>query len=210
MNSLFVFLVLLIFNSQQQQKLESSSVHEDLSSILFLLLFHEISSLDKLNEDLGLMSTTLKTKKHFCVNSIILKYFTQTFEIGEFKRQLIDKNLKFNSIFKSLDNNLKEILSQKFRIYWNIKWHGGSIEQLIEDLLFNTRIQNDSKLHIEYECESINKFIKSSFLFHRFSDYLVLTEKDKQIIKSTNPLYLFKQLFSAISTSTTHNDALIR
>ena len=154
------------------------------------------------------MSTTLKTKKHFCVNSIILKYFTQTFEIGEFKRQLIDKNLKFNSIFKSLDNNLKEILSQKFRIYWNIKWHGGSIEQLIEDLLFNTRIQNDSKLHIEYECESINKFIKSSFLFHRFSDYLVLTEKDKQIIKSTNPLYLFKQLFSAISTSTTHNDAL--
>jgi hypothetical protein len=138
---------LIIFNSQQLDS--SSSVSEDLSSILFLLLFHEISSLDKLNEDIGLLKSQNTIKRQFCLNSIILKHFTQTFEIGEFKRQFIDKNLKFNSIFQSLDNNLKEILKQKFRIFWNIKWHGGSIEQLIDDLLFNTRIQNDSKLHIE-------------------------------------------------------------
>ena len=126
-------------------------MQEDLSSILFLLLFHEISSLDKLNEDSGLMVTAPLTqvKKQFCLNSVILKSFTQVFEIYEFKRQLVDKNLKFNSIFKSLDNHIKEIVCEKFRINWNIKWHGGTLEQLIEDLLYNARVKNNSRLHIE-------------------------------------------------------------
>ena len=46
------------------------------------------------------------------------------------------------------------------------------------------------------------------FCFARFSENLVLTEKDKQKITSTNPHYVFKQLFDAINTSTTHLDAL--
>ena len=35
-----------------------------------------------------------------------------------------------------------------------------------------------------------------------------MTDKDKQKLISTNPYYLFKQLFNAICSSTTHHDAL--
>jgi hypothetical protein len=114
------------------------TVQEDISLILFLLFFHETSSIDRYNEDIGVMQT--QVKKHFKLNSIILKNIQQIFEICEYKRQITDKNLKFNTIFKSLDNNIKEILNEKFRIYWNMKWHGGTIDRLIEDLLYNTKI----------------------------------------------------------------------
>ena len=125
-------------------------MQEDLSSILFLLLFHEISSIDKFNEDAGLMTTQHKSqvKNQFCINAVILKYFSQAFDVSEYKRQLVDKNFKFNTLFKTLDNSIKDILNEKFRIYWNVHWHGGTMTQLIEDLLYNTRI-NESRMHIE-------------------------------------------------------------
>ncbi len=142
---------LIIFNSQLSTQTLSNiilTVQEDISSILFLLLFHETSSIDRYNEDIGLMQPQQQVKKHFKLNSILLKNFQQIFEICEYKRQITDKNLKFNTIFKSLDNNIKEILNEKFRIYWNMKWHGGTMDRLIEDLLYNTKI-NESQLHVE-------------------------------------------------------------
>jgi hypothetical protein len=44
---------------------------------------------------------------------------------------------------------------------------------------------------------------------YRFSENLVLTDKNKFTIKSTDPYYLFKQLFDAIHTSASHNEALM-
>lgn len=139
------------------------TLQEDLSSILFMLLFHEISCLSQLQMDLDEaiindQQTHQETKmyenkiiKNFKLHLNILKCFNQPFETFECKRKLVDKNYKFNTILKTLASSypsIKEILNEKFRIFWNIKWHGGTIDRLIEDLIYNNCF-NGSKLHIE-------------------------------------------------------------
>ena len=38
---------------------------------------------------------------------------------------------------KSINSRLSNLLDDKFRLYWNFKWHGGSMIKLCNDLLYN-------------------------------------------------------------------------
>jgi hypothetical protein len=46
-------------------------------------------------------------------------------------------NYMNDSKTEAIETRLKDILDNKFRLYWNFKWHGGSMIKLCNDLLYN-------------------------------------------------------------------------
>lgn len=110
--------------------------------------------------------------------------------------QAYELNYKLNSILKRkieycTDNiHFKEVLERKFRLYWNIYWHGGSLSKLCNDLLNNPQL------------------IQTRDASPSFSDNLCLTDDDKFHLKYSNPFYLIKQFCDEITKCATHEDAL--
>ena len=130
-----------------------SNAQEDITSILFMLLYHELSTLEYYNDNIDLINSTMPNNKEiklieqYKLNETLLRHIDTPFDVFTVKRKIIDKNSKYLQLLKSLaDNGIVDVLSKKFRIFWNIKWHG-DLTKLIEDLMYDTRVR--SNLHVE-------------------------------------------------------------
>lgn len=159
-------------NSVDQIGVYSNS-QEDLSILLFIILYHQVSCLDyyhseseKYNSKFDL---SLNLKEHLIipfnlnVSSQNLQFELKQLEKQQFKTY--ELNYKLNSLIKmklenynlnltdpqkgdSLETKLTQILDRKFRLFWNFKWHGGSLLKLCNDLLNNEQFvqkENNSK-----------------------------------------------------------------
>ena len=213
--------LLISFNLQLKQNdtVLHSNCQEDLSALLFILLYNQVSSLDYYYENV--MDTQRMNKKstmiQFDLSANLKNNINEPFSItppglqssdvskqSELKQQenqqwqAYELNFRLNSILKKklefsnekTDINFKEILDKKFRLYWNIMWHGGSLAKLCNDLLYNQQM-------VQQRRDSSN-----------FSDNLCLTDDDKFVIKYSSPFYLMKQFCDEISKCATHEDAL--
>jgi hypothetical protein len=213
-NFLFVCITdTIVFKSKLTKSVaqnELQSVNDDISSLIYVLINHQLSCLDTTH--------ALKTKK-FHLNKNICKFFQQPFEVVDGSKEIIlndndDLHSKFNDLLSDLGGykKVKECLFEKFRIYWNIKWHGGHISKLIDDLLFNTHVK--SKMHVKsvdffFNIQIFCKNLKKLKLYsYSFSENLIITERDKLIITSTNQLYLLKDLLAKFENANTHELAL--
>ncbi len=138
----------MVFNSKLTKCLPKNliqSVNEDLSSLIYVLINHQLACLDA--------SQDVKIKR-FQLNKNLCKFFQQPFEVVEaFNYFIVNNNEDLHSKFNGLLNELngfkkaKDCISEKFRIYWNIKWHGGCTSSLVDDLLHNNHVT--SKFHIK-------------------------------------------------------------
>jgi hypothetical protein len=159
-----------------------TNCQEDLSIILFMLLYHQVSCLDYYHHS----DTDKSSQTKFDISLNLKESFTvpfsinpsqlsssntnsQQFEIKQLEKQqfkVYESNFKLNSHLKlkidtcnkergrflssqsknePIDLRLKEILEEKYRLFWNFKWHGGSLLKLCNDLLYNEQfVQNTS------------------------------------------------------------------
>jgi hypothetical protein len=205
-----------------------SNIQEDLSILLFITLYHQVSCLENYFSQDELVNTqqykfdlSSNLKEHllipFNVNSSlhVNKVQSELKHLEDQQLRAYDVNYKLNLLLKqkmeafsqekilnysdtfatnssgwSLDVRLKQILDRKFRLYWNFKWHGGTISKLCNDLLYN------------------EQFITQNEANQSFNSLLCLSENDKFLVKYSAPFYLFKQLFSDLNSCQTHNEAL--
>jgi hypothetical protein len=143
----------------------------------------------------GLNNSSTKTTNNndkLCDSSEIKqqeKQQWQAFELNYRLNSILKKKTEYSN--EKMDINFKDVLDKKFRLYWNLNWHGGSIGKLCNDLLYNPQmIQNKDYSHNSYSSE------------------LFLNDDDKFLIKYSNPFYLMKQFCEEISKCLTHEDAL--
>ncbi len=206
-------------NSQFDHVLYSvtSNIQEDASIILFTLLYNQVSSLDyyyeyesTVTQASNKFDLNLNLKDNliipFNINTTNANGNVLNNEIKQMEKQqwqAYEYNFKLTSIFNSkmseeklniLDskdqfNSLKKLLDKKFRLYWNFRYHGGSLKKICNELITNEQMV-------------LNKMNAT------FNADLCLNECDKCEIKYSNPLFLFKQLSSNINTCTTHQEAL--
>jgi hypothetical protein len=218
---------------EEQRYYNDSNAHQDSASILFMMLFHQVASLQGHHHENE--SSSIKNRinsVNFELNSNLRQFIQEPFvcasshtsnstatsvehceqENEQFK--IYEIAYKLNASIKrkcesvltqtgssvipsaAVANNeliLKQIINKRLRLYWNIRWHGGSLEKLCEDLINNENL-------IETQQTGCNK---------NFSQHLCMSENDKQLAKYTHPCYLFKQLCSKLTHSSTHAQALV-
>lgn len=157
-----------------------SNCQEDLSCLLFTLLYHQVSLLDyyhSVEAKAGSsskfdLSSNLKFFIHapFGMNEpLVDQQLNQSFEIQHLKEQqlsVFELNYKLELLLREkletykkerayqgdivheaqpIEVRLRVILDQKFRLFWNFKWHGGSLLKLCNDLLNNEAlVQNET------------------------------------------------------------------
>lgn len=190
-----IFKALLISYNLQLKKIDQdssifTSCQENLSIILFIFLYNQVSSLDYYYESMEMNSSAMKKIDEILSNQFDLnpnlknnifepfntsksglqynltnisssnvcevssknfenkqqeKQHLQSYELNFKLKSLLKKNLE-NESNQLSELNLKEILDRKFRLYWNINWHGGSLLKLCNDALFNPQMlqNNDS------------------------------------------------------------------
>ncbi len=164
-----------------------SNAQEDLSIILFIILYHQVSCLDYYHSTESSSSHHQSIQNKFDISSNLKENLLVPFnisnsnmvvstsndltnkqhpEIKSLENQQMkayDVNYKLNGLLKqkldsfnqekalsmhdmtgsNLDARLKHILDKKFRLYWNFKWHGGSLLKLCNDLFFNEQFVQD-------------------------------------------------------------------
>lgn len=107
--------LLLSFNNQDTQ--------EDLSILLFIILFHQVSSIDYYHRGVGDgFDLSVNLKENFLIPFSIPSAKCQEFRVNDIN---LDKS------------RFSEVLDRKFRLFWNFNWHGGSMMHLCEDLMNN-------------------------------------------------------------------------
>ena len=75
-----------------------------------------------------------------------IKQKFQSYELNCRLKAMLKKKLGIESNQK-YEMNLKETLDKKFRLYWNINWHGGSLVKLCNDILVNPQmVQNKNSM----------------------------------------------------------------
>lgn len=154
-----------------------SNCREDLSCLLFTLLYHQVSSLDYYhNMDDMAKTTSVRFDLSAHLKQSIQAPFSmndlEQAEVKSLKEQQLrayELNYKLETLLRQkleafrqerayvadagrkqlsslpIEARLKEILDNKFRVYWNFKWHGGSLLKLCNDLLNNEAfVQNES------------------------------------------------------------------
>lgn len=207
------------------------TAQEDLSILLFLVLYdrvstleyyHSSSSVKKFDLSLSLKESLItpfdltNSNKSLSSNNdlasvsshqldiVALENDRQTaydvnYKLSELLKQRWenfnqDRVINFNSFNASLANStldvrLRDILDEKFRLFWNFKWHGGSMLKLAYDLFYQEQLVHNSQLN-------------------NFSPSLILNESDKLLVKFTSPIFLFKHFFAHLKSAKTHDDAL--
>jgi hypothetical protein len=161
-----------------------SNAQEDLSIILFMILYHQVSCLDyyhsneshhsiqnkfdissNLKDSLIVPFNISNSNMINTSNDINSKQQPEMKSLESQQLKAYDINYKLNGLLKqkldsfnqekalslhdmtaqnfSLDAKLKQILDKKFRLYWNFKWHGGSLLKLGNDLFFNEQFVQD-------------------------------------------------------------------
>jgi hypothetical protein len=77
------------------------------------------------------------------------KVYDVNFKLNALLKQRLDRFNQEKSLSlhdtgsQNLDARLRQTLDRKFRLYWNFKWHGGSLLKLCNDLFFNEQFVQD-------------------------------------------------------------------
>ena len=176
----------------------NAETQEELSIILFILLFNQVSSLDFYYSEasnantkhLFTLSQHLKELFHipFNTNSIMAPKKSECQLKSRIKANAEVGNASFmsNCSISNSSISVKAQLEAKFRIAWNQYWHGGSLDALLAELCL-------------YEVDQSSR---------EFNLSLRLSECDKLLLSQSNAKHLFKNLCANLSASLTHQDAL--
>lgn len=182
---------------------------EDLSAILFILLFNQVSRLDFYYESIMKQKSQSDQfdlsgylRKHlvepFCLHSNgdgeLIQQEKQQWKAYELHYKLAHAlKSKFSTDGPFGSVQIKRILDKKFRLYWNFHWHGGSLAKLCNDLIHNKSLIQGSE-------QTLNQA--------SFSECLYLTKADKILAQYTHPYFLFSQFCDELKQCNTHEEAL--
>lgn len=188
-----------------------SNIQEDLTIILFMFLYNQVSCLDYYHQSIDVnqrFDLSLNLKEHLVIPFNMsksdqfeikqlekeqFKTFELTFRLESLIRQKLESYNQEKTLNLHSDSSIDliKILNRKLRLYWNFRWHGGSLLKLNNDLINNQSLISDNS--------NLNQI---------FNEKLLMDNVDRFVVKYSAPVCIFRQFCSKINSCCTHTDAL--
>ncbi len=182
------------------------SCQDDLSAVLFILLFNQVSRLEFYYEPTSKPTSMItydlseNLKRHISApfslpdHPVDLEHQErqqwQAYELNYKLATVLKKKFTDSPVSMISIGDIKNVLDRKFRLCWNFHWHGGSLLKLCEDLIYNEAL-------IQSDPETAS-----------FSQSLFLKNEDKLLVRYSSPYFILRQLCENLLICTTHQDAL--